>query len=219
ASVADTRIGKKKESAPVKNHVVPAGSPSTDKGWKDALVLENFTLIPPGGTPKQKTVARLLSDKENLYLQFSCYEKDMEALQPGDEKVLGKIATGDCVEVFLDVTGEKKRFYHLFVNPDGGKLLLDPKMKTVENPDWQVTTSKHDDRWDVDIRIPFASLEGARTQWGINLARHNPHDKENSCTALVVDKNFSDVARYDQFAFPAGSALSASGKAVAKEIK
>ncbi|MFV0415810.1 MAG: hypothetical protein ACK5NG_05530, partial [Chthoniobacterales bacterium] len=126
ASAGDARIGKKGDSKPVKNYDIPEGNPSTGAGWKDALVLEDFELIPPGGTPKQKTVARLLSDKENLYLQFSCYEKDMKALQSGDEKVLGKIATGDCVEVFLDVTGEKKRFYHLFVNPDGGKLLLDP---------------------------------------------------------------------------------------------
>jgi|GEM_PF-3375200 len=223
-SAADARIGKAGKEEPVQSYAVPlANAPSLDgrigKEWDNALVLDDFRIVDSDKSPQQRTTARLLSDRENLYIAFSCFEKEMKALVAGDENVLGKISAGDCVEVFLDISGEKKNFYHLFVNPDGGRLLADPKLRMGWNEAWEVKTSKHADHWEVEIRIPFNSLEDAQAQWGINLARHEPRAKDNSCTARVGPKFFSDVARYDEFTFPAGSALGMTPAGVAKAIR
>ena len=219
-SSADERIGKTDEWKSTE-YQIPKGSPTLDgkigQDWANALTLGDFRIVNSEEEPIQKTSAFLLHDENNLYIGFSCFEKNTEALSSGDSETLGKIAAGDCVEVFLDNTGEKRRFYHLFVNPDGGKLLIDPNLKQTWNPEWQVATEKHSNRWDVEIKIPFKTLADSRSEWGINLGRHEPRDKHNSCTSRVGPKFFSDVSRYDRFVLSPEAKLSDTGRQLSQK--
>ncbi|MFV0416713.1 MAG: hypothetical protein ACK5NG_10145 [Chthoniobacterales bacterium] len=198
ASTGDAGLAQNENTKPKggKSYLIPEG------GNGDALVLEDFAIIETDKAPEEKTTAKLWIEKDNLNIAFSCFTKHMSELKSSNAETLD-IAQGDCVEVFLDITGEKKNYLHLFINPEGGALLADFNHKLGWNPAWDVKTSKQDDRWDVEIKIPLASLSGATSRWGINLARHNPHTLENSCTSRVGGKHFSDVVRYDEFAFPA----------------
>lgn len=224
-SPADDRLAAagKKELEPIQSHTVSEGTPKLDGeisgDWPDALTLEDFRIVETHAEPKEKTSARLFADKENLYIAFACSTKHMEKLRAEEagEGMLGKIAGGDCIEVFLDPTGDKRDYYHLFVNPEGGKQAVDPKQKFGWNPAWEVKTAKQPDRWDVEIKIPFKSLNAAGSRWGINLARHNPHTQEDSCTSRVGAKQFGDVARYDEFTFPATAVFLSPTKSDAKQ--
>lgn len=219
-SAGDSRIGRteKWQSA---EYEIPKGTPQIDGeiggDWEGAFELRDFQIVNSDKEPQQKTTARLLHDAENLYISFSCAEGDAGAMVAGDPETIGKIAAGDCVEVFLDNTGEKKKFHHLFVNPEGGKLLIDPNFKQIRNPEWQVVTSKHEDRWEVEIKIPFRTLSDSRSKWGINLGRHEPRSNENSCTSRVGPKFFSDVAHYDSFALSPETKLEDSGERTARK--
>lgn len=224
-SPADDRLAaaEKKEPELIQSYTISEGTPKLDEeiaeDWPGALTLEDFRIVETHAKPKEKTSARLFADKENFYITFACFTKHMETLQAEEagEGMLGKIAGGDCIEVFFDPTGDKRDYYHLFVNPDGGKQAVDPKQKIGWNPAWEVKTAKQADRWDVAIKIPFKSLDAAGSRWGINLARHNPHTQEDSCTSLVGVKQFGDVARYDEFIFPAVADFPSPAKSDAKQ--
>jgi len=225
ASPSDEGIAQSAEAVaePVRSFAIPEGTPGNDgvagREWKGALELGDFRIVETNKAPREKTLARLFADKENLYIAVTCFSGQMNALKPGKPDALGTISSGDCVEVFLDPTGEKKKAYHLFINPDGGTLSMDMKKNLGWNPAWIVKTAKQTDRWEVEVTIPFRSLEGGAARWGINLARHNPHTGEDSCTSLVGSRQFGDVARYDEFTFPASVVFSRpASKAAVKTV-
>lgn len=145
-----------------------------DEGeWKNAVVLKDFIV---SGT-KQKTAnpteVYLLKDRHVFYLAAKCFDSEMD-------KLSGK----DWFEVFF-ADPETKIYYHFYLFPDGGKGQDgSPGVFLFGAPHWQAKTSRHTDRWEVEIAIPFFNLspEYMNTEtWRFNVCRQKVSgQKENS---------------------------------------
>lgn len=90
-----------------------------DACWSRAAVIEG--LLPArGGTyqdklDKRPTTVRLLWDKDNLYVSFTC--KDEDVFATGTVAHDGNIYTEDACEVFIDAKGDGRQWIEIQVNP------------------------------------------------------------------------------------------------------
>jgi len=179
-----------------------------DTTWKKAFVIKSFTGRNGTGI-SETTTAYLLYDNDNLYVAFFCAESRMAEIQSDISVPDGPVYEDDCVEVFLDVDHNQKKFYHLMVNPEG--TLYDAETvagKTrLSNLKWrsraQVGSASGKDFWTVEMAIPFDSM-GVRPQngtiWGMNLCREETPQKELSSWFPTVE-SFLDPALFGAVVF------------------
>lgn len=130
--------------------------------------------------PSQKTEARVLADKNNLYLAVRCFEAEPERIVATGTAKNGMVLGADTVELFLDPGCRQKRFeyFHLIVTPNGsvshGKGLdAAPGTGAV-----LAKAGKFAGGWTVEAAVPFAELglkDGAIPKvWGLNICRQRP---------------------------------------------
>jgi hypothetical protein len=131
-------------------------------------------------TPSQRTEARVLADKKNIYFGVHCFEAEPERIVASGTAKNGMVVGADTVEFFLDPGCQLKRFeyYHVIVTPDGsvfrGKGLdAAPGAGAVT-----AKVGKFADGWTVEAAIPFAELgvkaEAIPKVWGLNICRQRP---------------------------------------------
>ena len=141
-----------------------------DEAWAKAAWAGNFNIRNTAGTPSQPTYAAVLYNDKNIYFGFKCYDirvSDLEAM----EKVRdADIFRDNCVEVFLRPSGATT-YWHFAANPAG--VQYDSRSTGGEAGDdrswdvkWISRTSKHPDRWELEIAIPWAEL-GLRPEEGM----------------------------------------------------
>jgi len=153
---------------------------------------------------KEQTRFKIAQDKENVYLSIQCNSPDPTAIKStatahNDVALFG----GDCVEVFLDATGERKLAYHLGVNP-AGAFYEEWNRRTV-NLGLHVTASKTATGWQAEVSIPRQMLwqlyheAGSNMDnnlWNINVTRHAPAagDNQYSSWAYTGPSGFANNA-------------------------
>lgn len=137
--------------------------------------------------PAEQTRFKVAQDKENIYLFIQCNSPDPAAIKStttahNDVALFG----GDCVEVFLDATGEQKLAYHLGINP-AGAFYEEWSGRTV-NLGLHVTAGKTSTGWQAEVAIPRQMLwqlyheAGSNMDnnlWNINVTRNAPNAGEN----------------------------------------
>ena len=141
--------------------------------------------------PKQKTVAKLLWDDDNIYVSYNCQDTDMTAVLDTRDDPTYK---DDCVEIFISPNPRKIDLYYglemncravlydyfcvekrtILRNFDlrGVKLATDMR-GTLNN------SSDKDNGWSLEVAIPFENFDDlvrglppeAGTTWRINLNR------------------------------------------------
>ena len=164
--------------------------------WKKAARLGPFMENDEGGEASEDTHVRLFRDGQALYLGWEVADRDIEAtMQERDSRFWEE----EVVEFFL-TTGPLERYFELQWNPLGGVFdavianRLDPEGKSIGfEGDWDYTArgmesrvtvsgtiSRPGDRdrfWRVEVRIPFADLDGgipaSGTRWRANFYRFN----------------------------------------------
>jgi hypothetical protein len=186
-----------------------------DEAWKDAtsVVLHGSF---DGRPVALRTEARLLYDDTNLYVSFDAEDPDIwGTLLKRDEPIYNE----EVVEIFLDADADGKTYNELQVSPhnvifdayfparrQGMDTSWDSGMKTavkvhgtIDNP------SDRDERWTVEMQIPFAHLASVPhvppkqgDRWRFNLYRleHLNHRRE------VEGQSFSPVFIGDFHALP-----------------
>jgi hypothetical protein len=141
--------------------------------WLQADSIDDFVQSWPddGGTASERTVVRVLQDDGNLYVAFRCYaarHRPVAALYGLEEEVT----------FFLDPTDSRSSGY--FFRVYGSGLYLDGMLlDDGNNWDWSwdciwyAATKLHEDRLDVEIRIPFKSIryKPGAAEWGVNFDR------------------------------------------------
>jgi hypothetical protein len=130
--------------------------------------------------PSQKTEARVLADKINMYLGVRCFEAEPGRIVAGGTARNGMVLGADTVEFFLDPGYQQKRFeyYHVIVTPNGSIY----RGKGLDPDGWKgavrAKVGKFAAGWTVEAAVPFAELglkEGAIPKvWGLNICRQRP---------------------------------------------
>jgi hypothetical protein len=142
--------------------------------WKDAEVANDFyvnaTIFRNGlEHPANQTEVRVCYDASNLYLFYTCFDKDMTKVilgQPQDHPDVINVHA-DMIELFLDPTPGEDRtikdrsdnlYFQLCANPLGSKYDTRGYAGLSWNPNWQVKTHVGNESWNVEIAIPFDVL-------------------------------------------------------------
>lgn len=144
-----------------------------DGEWKNAAVLNDFILSGTKRKAVNRTEVYLLKDKHVFYLAAKCFDSEMD-------KLSGK----DWFEIFF-ADPDAKIYYHFYLFSNGGKGQDgSPGVFLFGAPHWQAKTSRHADRWEVEVAIPFFNLapEYMNTEnWRFNVCRQKVSGlKENS---------------------------------------
>ncbi len=152
-----------------------------DEAWKEATIIDQFWQREPnpGAPVSEKTVVYIGYDHEKIYFAFRCYESNPDNITA---KELGRdvsLAEDDRVQIILDTFLDQRTGYWFQVGPRGsiGDALLSENGATL-NKDWdglwEGKAHIHSEGWDVEIAIPFKTLNFKRgsSRWGLKLLRN-----------------------------------------------
>lgn len=147
-----------------------------DPSWREAHGVTGFSLLRGEGLAKEQTYAFVLYDNSYLYVAFICLESRPDLITVRNFERDGAVWLDDCVEVFIDTNHDHLTYFHIIANiaevsyDEIGRL-----QPWTWNCDWQVFVTRYEDRWTVEIAIPFwcMNMETPRPGeiWGFNLNR------------------------------------------------
>jgi len=175
-----------------------------DDVWEKAIKLTDFNR--PLGASKTDTISApeqteclMLYDKENLYISFICKEPFLDRIRAKMRETDSEVYLDDCVEIMLTPTDKKEGYYHIGVNSLGtiyDAFLFDKTWDSKAT----VKTSKQNDRWIVEMAIPFESL-GERpvkgNKWYFNLFRARYAGGKPEFTSwAIVEIRFHEPERF-----------------------
>jgi hypothetical protein len=164
--------------------IEPAEAPKidgdlSDPAWSKAKPIDAFYQIEPkGGEPaSERTVVRILYDRDALYFSYYCYDSEPKNIPLGAKARDTNVTSGDFVRVYLDPIMSRRNGYTFEVNVLGGRedgLLSNNGEPLYEwNTIWAAKTKRTADGWTVEIKVPFRSIsyDAKRSDWGLDLYR------------------------------------------------
>ncbi len=186
-----------------------------DKVWQNAPKTDSLELFHTYAPAENQTEARFAYDNEKLYAAFTCYQDTGKLVKDAEKRDDDKIWNDDNVQLFLDVNHDKKTYARVAVNPEGtiydgdgyndgsmeDKLLLMNLLQyyryfhAEKDYDVEVATKVEDDRWTVELAIPWKSLgldgkPASGQTMGLQVTRKTPSAHENSEWATTgIDYN------------------------------
>jgi hypothetical protein len=162
-----------------------------EAAWQKAAAIDTF--LPLKDHPvTQPTLVKIFHDADNFYIGIICHEANMDKLWEPATQRDGAVWSGDDVEIYLapgDHNGELKYpFYQLLFSPSGVQTDLSLNAAGQGdlkwNADWQVKTSKSNDYWSAEVRIPFKDLQGQNINvWRANIGRMETPNGDTSTWA------------------------------------
>ena len=154
--------------------------------WQSADKASDFWVRYPNTKPHAKppTEAQLTYDDKFIYVAFTCYDTDKYIVQT--LKRDQDYWDGDAIAVLLDPMGQSSNGFMFGVSPYGvqmeGLLIGGGQGDLDRNWDnkWFSAVQNYDDRWTVEMAIPFKTLrfDDTRTEWAVNFIRNNIKDNE-----------------------------------------
>jgi hypothetical protein len=179
-----------------------------DVWTKEGTVVDKF-LFKGKETPKDKTVAFLGCDDNNLYIAFRCYVQDIDKIKAEKHSNdTGKIFGNDCVEVFLDSGLTRKLYYQFGLNAANSKAEIGLGRNIGWNGKWDtaVKINKDDKSIDYEIKIPLSELANANlsNKWGLNLGRNSIQNNQASSLIHFPQVNFHKPEYYPNLIWPDG---------------
>ncbi|MBI4025746.1 MAG: DUF4838 domain-containing protein [Verrucomicrobia bacterium] len=162
--------------------VQTAGNPEANLDalpWDKATVSDPFVKTLDGSACEIQTVARIMADERNLYVWIEAQEPHLDKLVHLVKQPDGDVWTDDVVEVFLDPTRLRKKYYHLLINPDGVMADFAHTGETTDrawSSNCKVAAAQSKDRWSIKLSVPYGSmgLKGPPLPgdvWSVNFAR------------------------------------------------
>jgi hypothetical protein len=164
----------------------------------------------PNGEPaKEQTFAQILYDDAAIYFGLTMMEPSPKTLVARYEKRDENLWEDDCVEVFLAPEKTGGQFYHFIINSKG--TLYDSNViGGVEdksfNANCQVAAKILDDRWVVELRIPYSSLETKVVKgdsWKVNVARSRKRLGKQNEYSSWTDGGFAQPGSFRTVVFGA----------------
>lgn len=168
-----------------------------DPAWVNAIPVELTYEVQPGENipAKQRTLAMILYDQDNIYIGFRCYDSVPGSIR-ANLSDRDKIFSDDYVIAVIDTYNNYQRGFEFAVNPFGiqGDLLKmgigneDPSYDMV----WQSAAARNNEGWTAEMAIPFKSLSfsSAKSQkWTVVLGRNFPRDNRYIFSWTPFDRN------------------------------
>jgi len=151
-----------------------------DACWQDAPSIGELTMVEPweGRTPPNRTVVKLLHDRNALYVSLYCYQ-DRAEIRATQRARDARLDPDDRVEIMVDPFENRRTAYFFQIGPGGsiGDALVSANGSRFNKPWdalWWGRSRIVDDGWVAELAIPFRSIPRKRgaTSWGFNLRRY-----------------------------------------------
>ncbi len=165
--------------------------------WQQADMENDFWQKSPFAGQKglSKTEVQLSYDDTYLYVGISCY--DSEDMIVSSLKRDNSFWDGESVAVILDPLNEATSGFMFGASPYGVQTdVLLGGGTGIENYNsrwdnkWFLETHIHEDRWTVEMAIPFKSLRynTESTNWGLNIFRNDKKNNRSDIWAPIPDQ-------------------------------
>ncbi len=167
-----------------------------EPAWQSAQVAKNFKLNYPIDSiySNWPTEARLTFDDKNLYVGYICYQNRADYTVQSLRRDFGP-GTTDVINVSFDPFRDGLNGYLFAVSPLNvqreAAIANGKDMNLVWDNKWASEVQNFDDRWVVEIAIPFKTLryklapDGQQNRWGMNFIRTKLKDFETGTWAPV----------------------------------
>lgn len=155
-----------------------------DPAWRGAALLDQWVQVKPGDNiaPEGRTEARLLYDREHLYIAVRAWDdraKVRAVLHERDAVIRssGQEQGQDYVGIRLDTFNDRRQAYGIAVNPlglQGDGIEVEGTGFTEWDGTFDTKGMLLEDGWSVEIRIPLRSLRypaQAEHEWGFLMTR------------------------------------------------
>ncbi|MBD3334654.1 MAG: hypothetical protein GF355_03980 [Candidatus Eisenbacteria bacterium] len=164
----------------INGHSIELDGRLDDAVWQAAEPAGGFRCWEPdrGRAVSEQTVFKVLYDEEAVYLGVACLESD-----PGNiSSTLSRrdsYSNTDIVSVYIDPYHDRNTGYNFRVNPAG--VQMDSYMYNDGDRDddwdavWEAETSRDEDGWYAEMRIPFSSIRYRPAEsmtWGLQVYRY-----------------------------------------------
>ncbi|MBB6096512.1 hypothetical protein HNQ60_005434 [Povalibacter uvarum] len=155
--------------------------------WKDAATVDGFhTLLPVEfAVPAERTVVKVMYDSDALYVGAFLYNRDPRQISARVMKQGDALLADDRFSVVIDTFHDRRNGYLFMVNANGVRRQGLFQNTTNLNFDWkgiwQTRSSRTEDGWVTEMRIPFKTLafDPTTDEWGINFEREVPGRNES----------------------------------------
>ena len=159
--------------------------------WATATLIDQpFIQFQPnfGQASPFRTVVRVAQTESSLFIAFEAFDPDMSRLSAARTQRDAGLGRDDSVQVMLDTFSDGRTAYGFQTNALGtqeDERIADNGRTTDDRWDatWYVATRRFEDRWTVEMEIPFAILRFPAEQdgtWGLNFRRTVPRRNEHS---------------------------------------
>ena len=174
-----------------------------EETWKEAEKSGKFQRVTPTDTgyAKAQTSVMVAHDESNLYLAAICYDptpgkRPIQSLRR-DFSFMGN----DNFAVFFDTFNDQTNGFGFYVSAAGVQYehlgYEGSRTNASWDTKWKSAEKSYDDRWVVELSIPFRSLRYSQTDsvWGINFGRLDLKTNEKSAWAPMPRQfNHCDLA-------------------------
>lgn len=143
----------------------------------------------PGHLPTERTVVRLLYDKEFLYVSAILYDSEPDKIIIESLEQDFDSQSSDAFAIMLDTFNDDKSGYAFLFNPAGAiKDMYINNDGTSVNRAWEgivyPKTSIHNYGWEIELAFPLTSLRfnpsDGEQDWGINFLRRVRRKREDT---------------------------------------
>ena len=174
----------------------------TDAAWTTTTPLTDFTQREPadGQPASEPTELRILFDEDAIYVAVWAYDSQAAAIVPGESIRDYEVTDADAVIMVFDTYNDQQNGFVFGTTPagieydgqvaaqgSGGGFFLGGGFNNRQrfqagagggfnknwDGSWTVATSRDDDGWYAEFRIPFSTLRygGETDTWGFNVSR------------------------------------------------
>ncbi|MFQ6039911.1 MAG: DUF5916 domain-containing protein [Candidatus Poribacteria bacterium] len=174
--------------------------------WQKAKPIRQFVQVEPDeGKPiTQPMEVRVLYDDENIYLGFTCFDSDISRLVANEMRRDARdLHENDNVYVLLDTYNDRRSGFFFRINAlgamqDSAVTNSGDSMNRNWDAVWACRAKIKEDRWTVEMAIPFSQLRFKRSDemtWGMNVGREIARNQETSIW-VPVSKSYGGMAKY-----------------------
>jgi len=172
--------------------------------WKDAVKIDHFLDIYDNSKlAYPQTYFQVVYDDGNIYFGITGMEPNIADVvkEPFPRDSWPK---GTSIEIFLDTNSDRATYYQFATNLGGG--IFDSYNKDTKwNGNWKIATRTYNDRWSMEIAVPFSNFgmgtpkDGMR--WGLNVCRNREGGIQYSSSWAAVGGDFHNPGKFNTLVF------------------
>ncbi len=178
------------EASPIRETIYFDGELS-EPAWKSAEKVTQFTQreLYLGMDATEQTEVAVLYDEKFIYIGVWCYDSEPDKIVAKEMRRDFSYGLDDNFIVIIDTYLDQRNGFMFVTNPNGARADLQvfnngSSVNNYWNGVWDVRTTRNDQGWFAEIKIPFYTLKyrsGIEDQvWGINFERNIRRKREQS---------------------------------------